>query len=608
MKKTILRILSLTMAFLLLVCVFPTVQTSAYQTEEYRISKQVEDIYKAALKATNRYSFHGYCGAAVDWQVYKLGIISKVVGANGNDQFDMYRYDSYSTGGYRIKAYPAKNYTLKEALNAVSENGTKNAYNLIVGFQKTNTSAGRKYGHAVFIHAILDGVVYFTESYALTIGGKTYPEGKCIAVSIDQFCKSYNAWTTFDGVINFGLKTYNDSCQEFPAYLYASVNQETVLYSAPCVPEVDDRSMPLRTLQAGERISVIGLYLNTEGEYWYAVEDQQTGYIRADATTVQSMRYDDVAVAGVAAPTVHVQGNTFNVKGVVTSTYNTICSIRGQVFATDGSALRHVMTTTDTVSDNRYSLSYSTISNRLAFRLLEEGSYRYELAAVVSNNYYADGQLQTEWKTVKLYLSNFQVQEKKGQTVTVTYDACGGTAELNAAELTQGQTVNTLPGATREGFDFAGWYTAEEGGEKVEEDFIPEGDVKLFARWTECVDANGWYSQDGRDYYIMDGQRITGFFQVEGITYYQTEDGFLFTGWLEFNELRYYFNANGSMHTGWLYLDNSTYYFGSDGTAFVGWAVIDENTYYFTEDGLLTGEQTISGEKYTFSDQGILTQ
>lgn len=607
MKKKILGILSLTMAILLLISVFPVTRTSAFQTEEYRITKQVEDTYKKALKSVGRYSFRGLCGAAVDWQVYTLGIITKVIGANGNDQYDMYKNSAYSTGGYRIKAYSAKNYTLKEALNAASENGTKNAYNLIVGFQKTNTSAGRKYGHAVFIHAVIDGVVYFTESYSLTVNGTKYPEGKCIAISIDQFCKVYNAWTTFDGVINFGLKTYNDSCQEYPAYLYASVSQETVLYSAPCTPEVDDRSQSLRTLQPGERISVIGLLYNTEGEYWYAVEDHQVGYVRADDTQVQSMRYEDVTATGISAPTVHLQGNTFNVKGVVTSTYNMICSIRGQVFATTEEGLSHVMTTTDTVTDNRYSLSYSSVSNRLAFRLLEEGNYRYELAAVVSNYFYADGQLQTEWKTVKLYLSDFQVLHQKGQTVTIRYDACGGTAELNAAELSQGQTLNTLPGASREGFDFCGWYTAAEGGEKVEEDFVPEGDVTLYARWSESVDATGWYTQDNQTYYILDGERITGFFQADGITYYQNEEGFLHIGWLEFNELRYYFNTNGSMHTGWLVLDNNTYYFGSDGTAFVGWASIDGDTYYFTEDGLLTGEQTISGEKYTFTDQGVLT-
>lgn len=607
MLKKVLGILSLVLAMVLLLGVFPATETAAVQSEEYRLTQQVEEIYKQALKATKRYSFRGYCGAAVDWQVYQLGIISKVIGANGNDQFDMYRYSNYSTGGYRINAYSSRNYTLKSALNAITENGTKDAYNLIVGFQKTNTSAGQKYGHALFIHGIIDGIVYFTESYNLTINGKTYPEGKCVAVTIDQFCKSYNSWTTFDGVICFGLKTYTDVCEYYASYLYASVAEETVLYSAPCTPDVDDSSTALRTLQPGERVQVVGMYCNPAGEYWYQVEDYQTGYVLANHTVVQDMRYDDVNATGIAAPSVHLQGNTYNVKGVVSSTYNTICSVRAQVFTVTGGEMTHKMTATAVVSDNYYSLSYSTVSNRLAFRLLGVGSYHYELAAVVSNNYIADGQLQTEWKTIKLYAVDFQVVYKKGSTVTVKYDPNGGSSTLNAAELSQGQTINTLPEATRDGFTFEGWYTAAEGGEKVEEDYILTGNVTFYARWSESLDATGWYTEDGQPYYILDGQRIAGFFQVDGITYYQQEDGFLHTGWLEFNDLRYFFNVNGSMVTGWLEIDGCFYYFGDDGTAYIGWAEVDGHTYYFTEDGRLTGEQEISGQKYTFSESGILT-
>lgn len=608
MSKKILRILSVALALVLLIGVVGQPETSAAQTEEYRISQQVESTYKAALKAVGRYSFRGWCGAAVDWQLQMLGITTKVIGANGNDQFDQYKNEKYSSGGYRIQAYSSRGYTLKEALNAASENGTKDTYNILVGFQRTNTTAGQKYGHAVFIHAILDGIVYFTESFSITIGGKTYGEGKCVAVTIDQFANHYGRWTTFDGIICFGTKSYTDLCEEFPAYLYATVTQDTQMYSAPCHPDVDDRSEPVRSLQNGERISVTGMFLNTEGEYWYRVEDYQTAYVRADETAVQSMRYDDVVASGISAPTVHQQGNTFNVKGSISSTYNQICSVRAQVFALTEEGLLHTLTTTAAVTENRYSLSYSTVSNRLAFRLLEEGNYRYELAVVVSNYFYADGELQTEWKTIKLYLSEFRVVSQTGDTATVTYDACGGAAELNAAELSQGQTLNTLPTASREGFRFLGWYTQAEGGEKVEEDYVVQGDMKLYARW-EAADASGWYEEDGRVYYLLEGQRITGFFQVDGVDYYQGADGYLCTGWLEENGCRYYLNANGSMATGWLELDGCRYYLGTDGTATTGWAEIDGATYYFTDEGLmLTGKQTISGENYTFDDNGILAQ
>ena len=120
MTKKILRVVTLLVAITLLICVFPQAESSAAQSEEYRITQQVEDTYKAALKATGRYSFHGYCGAAVDWQVYTLGIINKVIGVNGNNQYDMYKGSTYSTGGYRIRAYSASAYTLKESLNLLT--------------------------------------------------------------------------------------------------------------------------------------------------------------------------------------------------------------------------------------------------------------------------------------------------------------------------------------------------------------------------------------------------------------------------------------------------------------------------------------------------------
>lgn len=113
MTKTIHRIISIVLVLVLLVCVLPQPESHAAQTEEYRITQLVESTYKAALKAVGRYSFQGWCGAAVDWQVQMLGITTEVVGANGNDQYDKYKNQKYSSGGYRIKAYPASSYNLK---------------------------------------------------------------------------------------------------------------------------------------------------------------------------------------------------------------------------------------------------------------------------------------------------------------------------------------------------------------------------------------------------------------------------------------------------------------------------------------------------------------
>ena len=607
MHKKILRILSFVLVVLLTLVVTTAPETAAVQSKEDRVLQQITDTYARALQACKVQSFRGYCGLFVNYHVYLLGITSSVQGGHGNQQFDNYRYQSYTTGGYKVEALSAKQYTMKAALNQLTQNGTVDVYNMIVGFQYTNTTAGQQYGHATFVHAIIDGMVYYSESFSCTVNGKYYPEGSPIVVTIDQFCKYYGSWTTFEGVIHFGLRNYQEECEFFHTYQYAIVQNETTMYSAACTPEVNKDSEEIRTVMPGERLTVIGMYRNTVGEYWYQVRDVQVGYVRADVTVTEELLYDDITVTGIKAPTEQRQGNIFNIQGDIRSTYNNICTVRAQVFTITQFGLQHWMTTTDSVTNNSYSLSYSVVSDRMAFRLLNVGSYRYEMAVVVSNNYIEDGVLQTEYTTLKLWRSDFRVVAKTGGTVSVKFDTCGGSAELNAAEIDQGATIGTMPEATRDGYIFLGWFTAAEGGEQVREDYVVTGKMTLYAQWAEAPDITGWCKEDGKHYYLVEGQRIVGFFQVDGITYYQGEDGFLATGWVNIDGGRYYFNTNGSMAQGWFDYDRVRYYFGADGTATIGWAEIDGQTYYFGEDcGMLTGKQTIEGVSYTFGEDGAL--
>ena len=607
MYKKILRILSAMLVVLLILSVCPVQETAAVQSKEDRICQQITDTYAKALKILGYSSFRGYCGAFVNSHVYLMGITTSFPWGNGNQQYDNYVGQTYSSGGFRIEALSAQKYTLKDALNTLTQNGTVDVYNVIVGFQRTNTTAGRLYGHAAFVHAIIDGKVYYSESYSTTINGKYYSEGTPIVLTIEQFSKYYGGWTTFEGVIHFGLKTYQEKCEFFPAYLNAVVRRETLMYNSACTTEVDRNSEIVRSVMPGERLRVLGMYRNTVGEYWYQVEDMEIGYVRAEDTMLDELLYDDVTVSGISAPTEQRKGNVFDIKGNIKSTYNNICSVRAEVFTITDQGLKHWMTTTDTVEKNSYSLSYSVVSNRMAFRLLNVGSYRYEMAVVVCNNYFEDGVLQTQYTTLKLWCSDFRVVEQKGSTVSVKFDACGGTAGLNAAEMESGATVGMLPEASREGYVFQGWFTAPEGGEQVWEDYVLTKDVTLYARWEKDTNITGWYKENGTLYYVINGQKAVGFFQADGITYYQTEAGALATGWMLLGESRYFFNANGSMVQGWFEIDRACYYFGVDGTATIGWAKIDGKIYYFNENCVMvTGKHVIDDVTYTFGDDGAL--
>lgn len=93
-------------------------------------------------------------------------------------------------------------------------------------------------------------------------------------------------------------------------------------------------------------------------------------------------------------------------------------------------------------------------------------------------------------------------------------------------------------------------------------------------------DYTGWSKMDTTDSYYKDGKRQTGFFQVNGKTYYAMEHdnfldvgngrylssyGVLKTGWLNLNGNVYYFNDLGEMQTGKVRIGDAVYLFGDDG-------------------------------------------
>ena len=175
-------------------------QEPAKENEE--LVEQIRTTYEAAKKTARRKSFKGRCGNYVGLQLTKLGINTKYIGSNGNRAFDVYKDKTETSGGYTITAYPAKLYTLTEALEAIAKEDP-HARNILVGFEKGTSKAGKKYGHVMFIHGIENGMVYFSDSYAQTIDGVKYKEGEPIVCSIGTFAAKYKKYK-LDGVIHFG--------------------------------------------------------------------------------------------------------------------------------------------------------------------------------------------------------------------------------------------------------------------------------------------------------------------------------------------------------------------------------------------------------------------
>ncbi len=590
MFKKIRRVLCLCLVLAMLAVFLPARQAAARElnAREQELVKLIQQTYDNSRQQAGFYSFYGYCGTMVAWQLHILGITEERVKSDGRDLYDYFYRQSYTSGGYQVRPYDGGYWGMAGALNDITENGTKDAYNILVGFQSTPSEAGSMYGHSVLIFGIIDGVVYYNESSMAVLDGVYYPEGAARSCSVNTFISRYS-YATLDGLIYFGRNTYDESCTQYPAYLYAGATEDTLLYSQPCTTETDERSNPLRTVRSGEQLSVVGLYENTLGEFWYQVESKtEVGYILADCTKVLQMRYDDVTISDADIPWELRLGRNYRVAGEIKSTNNRICTVRAQLFLMDGTEATHVLSATEAVDARRFHLLYSDLTEDLKLPWLDAGIYRLELAAVVGNYYYADGELQTQWETVRLWRSEFAMVTRYYTTNCVIFDAEGGWSSMNEANVYIGQPLAQMPEAVRPGYVFLGWYTAD--GTQITEDTVIPGDITLYAHWAQDENANGWYYMDGSWSYLTNGVPQTGFQEAEGITYYIQEDGSFATGLQRIGSSTYYFQPNGALHLGWLKLASGTCYFTENGMV-TGWMEIDGTSYYFDEVGILKNER-----------------
>lgn len=520
MQKKLFKLLSLVLAaFVAVSAIFP-VRISAAGTTAAEMKAQIKRTYSKCRSSFGR-SFDGYCGTLTGYQLYYLGITTGRDRQNGKEGYDRYSKQAYSTGGYRIKAYSGKNWTLKEALNKITENGTKDAFNILVGFESTPSRAGRRYGHSCVIHGIVDGKVYFLESYDVYLNGTRYREGSPISCSIEEFCDYYKSTTSkFDGVIHFGAKDYADSCNRYPTAFEGLVLETAELRSQPCLAEEDSSSKLVATVLPGEKVHVVGVIENMQGSFWYQVEGDDSGYIIAEQLQVSRFLYEDVMLENVSAPSALRQGKSFKIKGEIKTEYNQLYSVRSQVFSLNNEEPEQVLTTADMVEDTLYSLKNSTISQELAFRDLLPGSYRYELAAVVSSYYYDLGQLQVRWETVALWNSDFQVTEKSSDAFQITFDECGGTVSVNQTSVVDGEPIGQLPTAQRGTEVFLGWFTQKDGGERVSAEFLPEEDMTLYAHYSTPQELEA--AADSFWYVYADGITVIGCAEIDGVIYHFT--------------------------------------------------------------------------------------
>ncbi len=85
------------------------------------------------------------------------------------------------------------------------------------------------------------------------------------------------------------------------------------------------------------------------------------------------------------------------------------------------------------------------------------------------------------------------------ETVTVTFNANGGSVSETTRNVENGKRIGTLPTPTMLGYVFEGWFTSEEDGEQITADTIITGDVTYYAHWKQVAVAE----IDGTQYFSL---------------------------------------------------------------------------------------------------------
>lgn len=144
--------------------------------------------------------------------------------------------------------------------------------------------------------------------------------------------------------------------------------------------------------------------------------------------------------------------------------------------------------------------------------------------------------------------------------------------------------------------------------------------------WGNFIDHSGWILRGGHYYCLTsEGEYLTGFQTLDGVTYCFAPDGRMQTGLCAIDGKTYYFGTDGAMRRGPCTIDGAGYCFGPDGAQLTGWVEVNgrrcfydpdgrmhtgwlEDTWFLSESGTpVTGAQEQDGTKYFFDEAGRRT-
>lgn len=518
-------------AALLFVAITPTV--SAETMVAGNMEKQCRTIYRKALYNTGRSSLSGACGLMAGYSLWLLDATKSPEVYDGNDFFDHYIKQRYTSMGNKVRTYSADTYSLAEALYTVTGGGTRDVYNLIACFQWTNTQAGRRYGHAIVIHAIIDGMVYFVESFRTSIGGAA---GNPLVCTIQEFEDFYGDWTRYEGLVVLGKRDYTDYCTTYGTDLFISAKEVTLL-SQPC-PEGENDCKQLGATGRNDVLRTTAVIKNDKGQLYYQVmQGGLPAYISVEAASICRINSEGVqATAEIAV----VEGQPWQLKGNILSTGSVIHSVVARIYAPDGAELAQQKWL---VGSRMF--DFVQLNGLIAGYCVPENTYTVKLTALIENNVPQDGRIYIQRQDVDVWQMQLQVGAESAQCVPVM------------AEATQ------IPD---------GWHW--------------DGNNRYYYR--DGKPRTGWFCEDGADYYFQaDGSVTTGWAVINGYPRYFSDTGIMRTGWVYTEAGWHYMRSNGTAVSGFCKIGGKQYYFDGNTLVLGNVFTVDGKLYVADANGVV---------------------
>lgn len=189
MKKTVVKaslksILVLFLTLLMLAAPCIPLLTFADIDLDSQIKNKISVTY-SIIRDKRGSSYNGYCGTFIRDQLNAVNVgYVNLGGYNGNQWYPNLVEDAVTVYGYTQKKYPGNN-----CLYDIVKQLGNEVYNIVISFrhQYGYTDANPGAGHAVFIYAIVDDIVYFAESYS----NSTAKEGSPITMDLGTFYSKY---------------------------------------------------------------------------------------------------------------------------------------------------------------------------------------------------------------------------------------------------------------------------------------------------------------------------------------------------------------------------------------------------------------------------------